>query len=169
MSEQFPIIGASMALFAETELGRCVLAVQRTAASTDNPEVAVAYPNHWELPGGCMDPSDEGSAMRCAQREFHEETGIWVPEQAIVWRGLYRSLKVPGAHNAFFAAHMEHQTIPTIRLSGEAQAGGFILVEDFARALPAAVPGHVRRLNDYMHRRNGMFLREPVSSAPTAA
>jgi len=155
MAEQFRTIGASIALITRTELGKSVLAVQRT----NNP--AILYPGHWELPGGGANPGEP--AAQCAQREFYEETGIWVPEGAFVWQALYRSRRVSGGQNAFFAAHMEHDTLPPIRLSDEAQAGGFLPIEDFI-ASPAVVPAHVIRLVDYERRENGSpYLRHPTA------
>jgi 8-oxo-dGTP pyrophosphatase MutT (NUDIX family) len=161
MSER--IIGASLALFTETELGRCVLAVQRTDQSIDGPEVDLNYAGYWELPGGQLEPEDT-SELAGAQREFFEETGIWVPESAVVWRGLDRSLQPGGLRNAFFVAHMDQEKLQPIRTSSEAQAAQYLQVDTFC-ARPAklrVVPGHVTRLEDYTYRRNGVYLRESV-------
>ncbi len=152
MSEKLRTIGASIALITRTDLGRCVLAVQRT----NNPQIP--YPGYWEFPGGGMEPGE--SDEDCARREFYEETGIWVPEAALAWRALYRSKREPEAQNAFFVAHMRRSNLPALRLSDEAQAGGLMPVEEFC-AQSAAVPAHVAHFEDYEREQNGVYLRHP--------
>jgi 8-oxo-dGTP diphosphatase len=153
MSETLRTVGASIALVTQTELGRCVLAVQRT----DTPNIP--YPGCWEVPGGGAEPGE--SAEQCARREFFEETGIEVPEAALVWQSLRRTAHGTPPQNAFFVAEMEYAALPPLRLSDEAQAGCFMPVVAFC-GHPRAVRGHAIRLADYEYQEEqSLYLRQP--------
>lgn len=150
MSETLRTVGASIALVTQTELGRCVLAVQRT----DTPDIP--YPGCWEVPGGGAEPGEP--AVRCARREFFEETGIKVPEEALVWQSLRRTARGTMPQNAFFVAEMKFDTLPTLSLSNEAQAGCFMPIAAFC-GHPQAVRGHAIRLADYEYHEQSLYLR----------
>jgi len=150
MSETCRTLGASVALIVETELGGCVLAVQRT----DNPDIP--YPGCWEFPGGGAEAGE--SPEDCARRELYEETGLRVREDQFVWRALYRSALRPDSCNAFFVAEATLEEVAPLRLSDEAQAGGLMPFAELC-AKPAVVPAHVSNFQDFTRGRRGLYLR----------
>jgi 8-oxo-dGTP diphosphatase len=74
------------------------------------------YKNHWELPGGAMEPGE--TARDCAVRELMEESGIVVAGEALRFRGvmkffLQRSRRFPDPHIEYGALYeTEQERIP---------------------------------------------------------
>lgn len=149
MSETCRTLGASVALIVTSELGRRVLAVQRT----NDPDIA--YAGQWEFPGGGADPGE--SPEDCAIREFFEETGITLTKGMFVWRALYNSVRTPGARNGFFVAEVAERDLPPLQFSDEAQAGGLLTPAEFCMST-AVIPDHVDHYVDYLRGVHGVDL-----------
>lgn len=159
------ILGASVAIIAPDldPSYTTVITIQR-----DNYE-HIPYPGRWEVPGGTIDPGE--SAVECAIREAYEEVGVVLPEEAIVWMGLYRSMAKEDAYNAYFVARLHHR--PELRLGNEGRAAKYMWMGDFLGS-GEVIPDHSDRLWDYMMRLQGSHYPigpiyiDPFGRSPTS-
>lgn len=116
--------GAKVALF----IGGDLVALLRD----DVPDIA--FPDHWDLPGGFADHG-EGS-VACACRETREETGIKLAPEDLKFQAVYSR---PVGPVVFFAAYLPTHAGARLRLGDEGQRlelmtpQGFI---DHPRAVP---------------------------------
>jgi 8-oxo-dGTP diphosphatase len=120
-----PFLGAKAALF----LGADVLTLQRD----DLPHLP--WPGHWDLPGGgregCEVPED------CLLRELHEEFGLRLPPDRLVWRRAFPAATGSG-RVWFFAGHLQAAEVADIRFGNEGQGWRLMPVAEFL-AHPRAV------------------------------
>ena len=129
----------------------------------------IPYPGRWEVPGGTIDPGE--NAVECVIRETYEEVGVTLPEEAVVWMGLYRSMSREGAYNAFFVARLQNR--PKLQLGSEGRATKFMWLGDFLGP-GEVIPDHSDRLWDYMirnqgsHYPDGGIYIEPFRTSPTS-
>jgi len=98
------------ALAAVAPLTHALVLVRRSRG--DHLLVFDRYKNHWELPGGAMEPGE--TARDCAARELAEESGMVVAAEALRLRGimkffLQRSRRFPEPHIEYGALYETEQ------------------------------------------------------------
>ncbi|WP_226780220.1 NUDIX domain-containing protein [Oceaniglobus trochenteri] len=111
----------------------------------DRPDIE--YPAFWDLPGGGRE-GDE-TPVDCVLRETHEELGLRLEEEALIWRRAFVSTNDPTAAGWFFAAHITPDQVGRIRLGNEGQRWRQMGVAQFLR-LSDAVPYLQGRLRFYL-------------------
>jgi 8-oxo-dGTP diphosphatase len=127
-------MGAKLALF----LGSDLLVILRD----DIPDIP--YPGHWDLPGGGRE-GDE-TPQQCALRETHEEVGLNVRPDQLVWARQYAR---PRGKVWFFAAHLPAETAARIIFGSEGQE--WRLMDPCVYiAHPLAVPHFADQVRIYM-------------------
>lgn len=131
------VVGAKIALVAA---GRVL-----THLRDDIP--AIAFPGHWDFPGGAREGVETAEA--CALRELHEEYGLVLPATRLLWRRDYPSQHVPGGIAAFFGGRITEAEIAAIVFGDEGQRWAMMAVADFL-AHERAVPYLRDRLGEYL-------------------
>lgn len=126
--------GAKLALF----IGEDLLVIRRD----NNP--AIPYPDHWDLPGGGREQDE--SPQTCALRETHEEVGLRLRPDQLVWA---RSYLRPRGTVWFFAAHLPRQMAAQVRLGDEGQGWRLMSPQAYC-AHPLAVPHFADQLRIYL-------------------
>lgn len=124
--------GAKAALFC----GASVLTYLRD----DKP--GLPWPSRWDLPGGGRE-GEEGPE-ECLLRELHEEFGLRLPPDRLVWRRVFPSMVEDGKTSVFFGGWLTRYEIGSIRFGDEGQGWELMPVEVFLRH-PQAVPELQRR------------------------
>ncbi|UOA13671.1 MULTISPECIES: NUDIX hydrolase [Sulfitobacter] len=102
------------------------------------------FADHWDLPGGGRE--GEETPLACALRECHEELGIAVPEDAVIWQG---SFDEAGLTKWFFVAHLPAHAEAEIVFGNEGQRWRLMEEEEFLNH-PRAVPAFQDRLRVYL-------------------
>ncbi|SFH01621.1 NUDIX hydrolase [Sulfitobacter dubius] len=102
------------------------------------------FADHWDLPGGGRE--GEETPLACALRECHEELGIAVPEDAVIWQG---SFDEAGLNKWFFVAHLPAHAEAEIVFGNEGQRWRLMEEEEFLNH-PRAVPAFQDRLRVYL-------------------
>ena len=138
-----PHNGAKVALF----LGDQLVSILRD----DFPHIP--YPNQWDLPGGGRE-GDE-SPFETLAREVHEELGLIVPPEAVLWENPFMSLTQPEKWNAFFVAQMPASTVDNIVFGDEGQRWALVDMDAFI-ALPNRVPSYEVRLAKWVAETGGL-------------
>jgi len=105
----------------------------------------IPFPAHWDFAGGGRE-SDE-TPEHCALRELHEEFGLRLASERIVWRKLYADTEEDGAVSYFIVALADARDLD-LRLGDEGQCWDWMPVETFFVASKggAALAGEVERL-----------------------
>lgn len=127
MTADAPFVGAKIALVGE---GRVL-----THLRDDIP--SIAFPGWWDFPGGGRE--GEETAPVCALRELHEEYGLIMPEERLIWRRDYPSHHVPGGRAVFFGGRIASDEVDRIVFGDEGQYWEMMPIPDFlnhARAVP---------------------------------
>lgn len=124
--------GAKAALFC----GAAVLVYLRD----DRP--GLRWPGLWDLPGGGRE-GDEGPED-CLLRELHEEFGLHLPPERLVWGRVFPSMVEEGRSSVFFAGWLDRGEIGRIRFGDEGQGWEMMPVATFL-AHGQAVPELQRR------------------------
>ncbi|MCJ2143633.1 NUDIX hydrolase [Methylobacterium sp. E-066] len=132
-----PFAGAKIALILGTE----ILVYRRD----DRPDIP--FPGLWDLPGGGRE-TDESPAD-CALRETHEEFGLIIEPERIVWQRRYPSWSGTGAAAYFCAAPLLPVEVEKIRFGSEGTDWTLMPVEWFI-AHQQAVPHLQERVFDYL-------------------
>ena len=135
-----PFGGAKVALF----LGRHLLVLRRD----DRPDIP--WPGYWDLPGGGREGDETPEA--CVLRETHEETGLILPETALIWG---RAHEGPQGVTWFFAAHVDAQAAARVRLGDEGQGWALMTWGEYC-AHARAIPHFAQRVAEYV-RQSGRF------------
>jgi 8-oxo-dGTP diphosphatase len=107
----------------------------------------LAYAGHWDFPGGGRE-GDE-TAEGCALRELHEEYGLILPADRLIWRRDYASQHVPRARAAFFGGRITAAEIAAIVFGDEGQRWEMMGIGAFL-AHDRAVPYLQARLRDFL-------------------
>ncbi|MCJ2123308.1 NUDIX hydrolase [Methylobacterium sp. J-077] len=137
-----PFTGAKIALI----LGDEILVYRRD----DRPDIP--FPGLWDLPGGGRE-NDESPAD-CALRETHEEFGLIIEPERIVWQRRYPSWSGTGASAYFCAAPLLPAEVGSIRFGSEGTDWTLMPVGRFT-AHPQAVSHLRERLSDYVRAAGG--------------
>lgn len=98
--------------------------------------------NHWDLPGGGREGGESPEA--CLLRELHEEFGLHLPPDRLIWRRVWPSMLDPTRPSVFFAGRITPAEIAAIRFGDEGQGWQMMPVAAFV-AHPQAVPEMQRR------------------------
>ena len=101
----------------------------------------------WELPGGGRE-GDE-SPFECAAREVHEELGIHLTEDCLLWSKVYPSMLYEGRQSVFMVGQLSQDQFDSITFGDEGQAYKLMPIEEFLKS-KQAVPQLQGRLRDYL-------------------
>lgn len=101
-----PFHGAKLALFVGDNL----------AVILRDDRDDIPWPDCWDMPGGGREGSE--TPMACALRETHEELGLLIDPNAVVWGKRFDS---DLGDKWFFVAHLPAQVARDIQLGDEGQ------------------------------------------------
>ena len=107
----------------------------------------IPWPNMWELPGGGRE-GDE-SPFECAAREVHEELGIHLNKDCLLWSKVYLSMLYEGRQSVFMVGQLSQNQFDSITFGDEGQTYKLISIEEFLNS-KQAVPQLQARLRDYL-------------------
>ncbi len=107
----------------------------------------IPYPNTWELPGGGRE-GDE-SPFECLAREVHEELGIHLNEDCLLWSKVYPSVLFEGRQSVFMVGQLSQNQFDSITFGDEGQGYKLMSIEEFLGS-DKAVPQLQDRVRDYM-------------------
>jgi len=133
-SFQMTFSGAKLALF----LGRDLLVILR------DDKVDIPYPGHWDLPGGGREGAE--TPADCALRETHEEVGLQLQKQDLIWAREYTR---PRGQVWFFVARQPPSLVDQIRFGPEGQCWKLMAPREYCTH-PLAVPHFAQRLSEYL-------------------
>jgi 8-oxo-dGTP diphosphatase len=143
-----PFHGAKLALFVGDDL----------AVILRDDRDDIPWPNCWDMPGGGRD-GDE-TPMQCALRETHEELGLRVDPEAIIWGKRFDSAL---GDKWFFAAHLPAEVAQNIQLGNEGQRWTLMSVAQYLEH--AQTISHLGdRLRIYLSGVSGDFTRKPPAA-----
>ena len=101
------------------------------------------WPAMWDLPGGGREGDETPEA--CLLRELHEEFGLMLPPERLIWRKTWPSMIDAARPSVFFAGRITTAEIAAIRFGDEGQYWQMMPVADYL-AHPQAIPELQRRL-----------------------
>jgi len=136
-----PFGGAKLALY----LGDRLTVILRDATP------GLLFANHWDLPGGGREGSE--TPLECALRECHEELGLRVPCDAVVWGAAFYEGDVA---KWFFVAQLPREMVAHVRFGDEGQRWDLMSEREFLEH-PYAVPAFQDRLNVWIRARDAKF------------
>jgi 8-oxo-dGTP diphosphatase len=125
-----PFGGAKLALY----LGDSLAVILRDA------KPGLIFADHWDLPGGGRE--NEENPLECALRECHEELGLIVPHDSILWGRKF--LEGPEV-KWFFVAQMPQKTAGDVVFGDEGQEWKLMDETTFMEH-PKAVPAFQDRV-----------------------
>ena len=109
----------------------------------------IPCPNMWELPGGGRE-GDE-SPFECAAREVHEELGIHLTEDCLIWAKVYPSMLFAGKQSVFLVGKLTQDQFDSIVFGDEGQGYQLMNVEEFLSS-SQVVPQLQDRVRDYFNK-----------------
>lgn len=133
-------IGSKIALFCGGKL--------LTILRDDKP--TIPWPNMWELPGGGRE-GDE-SPFECVAREVHEELGIALTEDCLLWSKVYPSMLFEGRQSVFMVGQLSQEQFDNITFGDEGQGYQLMPIEEFLNS-KQAVPQLQKRVRDYVEKK----------------
>ena len=125
-------VGCKAALFC----GDAVL----TCLRDDKP--GLPWPAAWDLPGGGREGGE--SPEDCLLREVHEEFGLHLAPERLIWRRIFPSMLDPARLSVFFGGWITLTEIEAIRFGDEGQGWQMMPLPTFL-AHVGAVPEMQRR------------------------
>jgi len=102
----------------------------------------IPWPDHWDLPGGGRE-GDEGPED-CLLREVHEEFGLALPADRLIYFRVLPAMMDPTRSSVFFAGRITEDEIAAIRFGTEGQCWQMMPVAEFL-VNPKAIPEKQRR------------------------
>lgn len=135
--------GAKLALF----LGDRLISILRDDRSD------IPYPNLWELPGGGRE--GEETPFETAAREFREELGLILPQQAVLWQSAFPANGKADAWVGFFVVQLPAKAVGDIVFGEEGQRWALFSLDDFI-ALPSRAPSFGGRLKRWIEETGGL-------------
>ena len=109
----------------------------------------IPCPNMWELPGGGRE-GDE-SPFECAAREVHEELGIHLTEDCLIWAKVYPSMLFADKQSVFLVGKLTQDQFDSIVFGDEGQGSQLMNVEEFLSS-SQVVPQLQDRVRDYFNK-----------------
>ncbi|MBZ4283772.1 DNA mismatch repair protein MutT, partial [Streptococcus pneumoniae] len=85
----------------------------------------------------------------CVAREVHEELGIHLNEDCLLWSKVYPSMLFEGRQSVFMVGQLSQEQFDNINLGDEGQAYKRMSIEEFLNS-KQAVPQLQARLRDYL-------------------
>lgn len=131
-----PFDGAKAAVF----IGEQLLIYRRD----NRPDIA--WPDHWDFPGGGREGTE--TPEETLFREVHEEFGLTVGAQNVIWARNYEAAHRPDAKVWFFVLALPASAEARIVFGDEGQHWTLISLEQF-RGLDDVVPSLRNRLKDW--------------------
>lgn len=98
--------------------------------------------NCWDLPGGGREGAETPEA--CLLREVHEEFGLHLRPERLIWRRVWPSMLDPARPSVFFAGRIMPDEVAAIRFGDEGQCWQMMGIAAFLDH-PAGVPEMQRR------------------------
>ena len=138
--EAAPFHGAKAAVF----VGGDLLIYRR--------DTHVIWPGCWDFPGGGRE--GEETPFACLAREVHEEFGLDVTEDDVLWRRTVPAMLDPGQIAWFFVVQLPAGAARAIRFGDEGQHWALMAPRDVAK-LPDLVPGLRGRLMLWLREAGG--------------
>lgn len=132
-----PFSGAKIAVLCEGQLLTCL--------RDDIP--TIPWPGLWDLPGGGREGVE--TPEECALRETHEEFGIHLDPDWIVWRQVYPGQGRDGLDTWFFVAHVPPGTFEQVVFGDEGQRWESRTAADYL-SMDDAIPHLQKRLGEYL-------------------
>lgn len=123
----------------------------------------IPFPAHWDFAGGGRE-GDE-TPEHCALRELHEEFGLRLTSERIVWRKIYADTEEDEAVSYFMVAFADTRDLADLRLGDEGQCWDWMPVESFLTH-PSAVPYLQVRLSDFLRERPGLTTAKSPPAQP---
>lgn len=108
----------------------------------DRPDIA--WPNHWDMPGGGREA--EEAPFACLRRETREELGIDIHETDVIWHQTYESA---AGRSHWFAVTIDDMRAAGITLGDEGQRWQWMRYGDYLDH-PRAIAHFADRLRDFM-------------------
>lgn len=107
-----------------------------TCLRDDKP--GLRFANWWDLPGGGREGNE--SPQDCLLRELHEEFGLRLPAERLIWARQFPGMIDPRQVAWFFGGTLTHAEIAAIRFGDEGQEWQMMPLAEFrahGRVIPA--------------------------------
>lgn len=113
----------------------------------------IPHPNLWDLPGGARDPGE--TPFETVAREVHEELGLVLPREAVLWESAFPANFDPSKWVAFFVAKLPATVVDDVVFGNEGQRWALYGMDAFV-ALPDRVPSYGARLACWVEETGGL-------------